>query len=133
MTTPSPQAVALVEADMIDLCTIRAPGRSTYDPDTNELVAAGGGVVYVGSCNVAALTTRGDEVEDRGSEAESSSDYQVSVPLSAPPIPEGHHLTVDASRDPYLVGRTLFVRKVRLGTRASRRILRCELIGVVPR
>ena len=129
MTTPSPAAVARVEAAMLDTCQISMPGTEVYDPETNETIPSAGAVIYDGACQVAEAGNQGRSLA-RGGEPEIEHPYQVSVPRDVVPTP-GQLLKVTAVHtggDPALAGLQLVIRRVRYGTRMSRRILMCDLL-----
>lgn len=137
-TTPSPAAVAAIEAGFLDECEIRDPGRDTYTPATNSVVHIPGALGYAGACSVAAAgTLTGGGRTSHGGEPETERAYWVSIPRNATPAPgTGQIVTITAVNDegdPELLTKTLLVGEVRYGTRMARRILRCTLIETVTR
>jgi len=118
---------------MLDSCTITAPGSlGAYDPDTLDHSPVAGDTVYAGACQVteAGRGTSGS-IRTRGNEPEVEHPYQVSIPRSETEVTPGHLLAVTAVHadgDPALLTKTFVIRRVRYSTRASRRILLCDLL-----
>lgn len=130
-TTPSPAAVAAIEAGMLDTCTIRAPGTEAFTVATGGLTPVPGPAGYSGACTVAPESAIGGGERARGGEAETDRPYRISIPRDATPVPlVGHIVTIDAvgeAGDPALVDKELVIDQVRYATRMARRQLLCHL------
>jgi hypothetical protein len=123
---------AMAESKTEVLLTRRPTGAPTFDPVTGDLVAPQPTTVYQGPCLLSPLGDRvGTEV--RGGEDETSTRYQLSVPLSAERVKIGDETTVTVDPDPEFVGRKLWVSRVFYGSSVARR--RCMAVDrvVAPR
>lgn len=121
----------LIESLMTSTCTIRARSTgTTTDPDTGEVVAALGEVIYAGKCRVRPQASRGaGDFGTPGAEA-FRVDHVVSVPFSATGIRAGHRVTIDSSPDADLVGLEVEVQPVRFGgDHISARRLACQEVS----
>lgn len=133
MTTPSPAAVARVEAAMLDRCEIREPAtEGAYDPATNLHPTTPGAVVYSGACMFAeAGRGSGTGTITRGGEPELEHPYQFAIPRTETAVQPGHLVkltAVHADGDAAALTLQFIVRRVRYGTRMARRILLCDLL-----
>lgn len=124
-TSTASQGQVLAEQLMTDACTItRSGGAPVFDSTTGTYTDPAATTVYSGKCRVkpANLTSR---TVQAGEQQVALWPYSVSMPLSA--LPElDDVVTVTASVDASLVGRTLRVRSVARGTFLTARRLDCE-------
>jgi hypothetical protein len=109
-------------------------GSPTLDEATGALVHPLPIDVYAGKALVNVATTRGERTTIRGSEQETLTDFQVSVPLAAGPFQIGDEVVVTSSRaDPHMVGMKLWVDRTATGSYVSRQRLLCSRVQVEPR
>jgi hypothetical protein len=104
-----------------EVAITRAPvGPPVFDPQTGDLTPVVPTLVYAGPC---LLTPVGDRVtvEVRGGEDESSTRFQLSVPLDAPEVLVGDEVTITSDPDPRAVDRSLWVSQVLYGSGVARR------------
>lgn len=109
---------------MTDTCRIFQPGAKTTDPETG-VVTGGDTDLYVGRCQVRP-NNAGRQVDSGQTEAAQFS-TMVKVPVTVTGVEFGHLVEITASTDPDLVGATLRVREIELGTNVSARRLGCEV------
>lgn len=115
------------EGLMTDTCTItRGGGGRVFDPAAGEYVTTPGEELYRGRCRVRPRDNA-DQVVEAGGQNVSLFPYVLSVPVSAVAFAVDDLVTVTASRlDPALVGITLRVRQVNVGSQVTARRLGCE-------
>jgi hypothetical protein len=104
-----------------EVAITRAPvGPPVFDPVTGDLTPGVPTLIYAGPC---LLTPVGDRVtvEVRGGEDESSTRFQLSVPLSAPAVLVGDEVTITADPDAQAIDRSLWVSQVLYGSGVARR------------
>lgn len=125
--TALPDLRVAAESLMTSTCTIRADdGAEVTDPESGEVTRAPGTEVYSGPCRVRQPGNWGRTAE-AGGEQISPNSFQVSVPFAVSTVERGHRVTVDASDDPQLVGRTFTVRfSPVMGAHITARRLICE-------
>lgn len=98
------------------------------DPDTLEIVAAPGEIVYAGKCRVRPAGQQGTATEAGGAELRQY-DFIVSVPFSVTAAHKGQRLTVDSSPDVSLTGLQIEVQDVARGDHISARRLFCTEVS----
>jgi hypothetical protein len=131
-------ALARMEQEMQDSGTtvrITRPGMgtATLNEATGKLVQPPPDEVYAGPALVNAVN-RAERTTIRGSEQEMSTDWQVSVKLSAGPVRIGDEVQVTANRkDPQLVGTRMWVVRMPSGSHVARRRLMCSSVQTGPR
>jgi hypothetical protein len=109
-------------------------GTPTLDEATGDLVQPLSTEVYAGKALVNAATTRGERTTIRGSEQETLSDWQVSVPLATGPFQIGDEVQITAnSADPQLVRTRMWVVRLPSGSHVARRRLLCSATQTGPR
>ena len=92
-------------------CTVtRAAAGRTFDPSTNTYTAAAAATVYSGPCMVRRTDRSGNDTE-AGEREVRLQDLEVKLPADTA-VAEGDVVTVTASPDPALVGKTLRVTDV---------------------
>jgi hypothetical protein len=108
-------------------------GTPTLNEATGDLVQPPPVVVYAGPAMVNAVN-RTERTTIRGSEQETSSDWQVSIPLTAGPVTLGDEVQVTANRsDPQLVDTKMWVVRLPSGSHVARRRLFCSSVQTGPR
>jgi hypothetical protein len=108
-------------------------GTPTLDEATGDLVQPLPTEVYAGPALVNAVN-RAERTTIRGSEQETQSDWQVSVPLAAGPVKIGDEVQVTANpSDPQLVGTRMWVVRLPSGSHVARRRLLCSATQTGPR
>ena len=104
---------------MVDTCTIRrqqdAYAAGTLDPDTLELTEDPGDEIYSGKCFIAPSGIQARR-EDVGGNDAGQKTYLISIPFDAPELRPGDEVTVDASADPALAGKTFGLQDVTMAT-----------------
>lgn len=114
---------ALAESLMTDVCTITRTIGRTFDETTNTYTPTTT-PVYSGKCRVKPANTVSRDVQ-AGEQQVSLWPFAVSIPVSVTTELDDD-VTVTASADASLVGRTLRVRSVARGTYLTARRLDCE-------
>lgn len=114
------------ERAMVDTCTIRVPGGTvgSFDPVTGTRTTTPFAAYYTGKCRVMDSRSIGADAL-AGEQQVTTLSYLVEVPQSVTDVGLEHIVTITASRDPWLVGRSLTVSRVRGLTFSSSRILVC--------
>jgi hypothetical protein len=107
---------ATVSAALPDSCTIGARGEPTFDTTTGTYTEGAVVAVYTGPCRVRVSGMRGDLVVQAGDEPVTLRTYDATLPWDATGVAVDHILTVTASADPELVGRSMRVRDVQYGS-----------------
>lgn len=116
----------LAESLMIDSCTIkRATGYDT-DPNTGARVVVYGDPFYDGPCRVIMPSGTGSDVHVLAQELATQNYITVCVPASSPPALADDVLTVTASQDPALAGRSLRIESFYGQTWSVERRYVCE-------
>jgi hypothetical protein len=109
-------------------------GSPTLDEATGDLVHPLPIDVYAGKALVNVATTRGERTTIRGSEQETLTEWQVSVPLAAGPVKIGDEVQITAnSADPQLVRTRMWVVRLPSGSHVARRRLLCSATQTGPR
>lgn len=121
---------ALAESLMTDTCTITraGAGERTFNATTNSYTDPADTTVYTGACRVKPSALSGNTTAQAGEREVSLWPYSVSIPF-AETAELDDVVTVTASADPSLVGRTLRVRSVARGTYLTARRLDCEEVS----
>jgi hypothetical protein len=120
---------ALAESLMVDSCTItRRGGDPVFDDTTGTYTPATPTTVYTGVCKVRPSNLSGNTTAQAGEREVSLWPFSVSIPV-AEDADLDDVVTVTASLDPSLVGRTLRVRSVARGTYLTARRLDCEEVS----
>lgn len=134
LTAVLANAQTVVEDLMTDTCLITvAPDGvrdDTLDPATLELTPTGRPKVYQGACKLNARNPSGQTSQiavSDGGEDQWAGRYTLAVPLTALEVPPGSDVEILASRDPWLVGKTLRVIAATGGTFKLSRRIECEL------
>lgn len=102
---------AVSQTAMPDTCTITASGGGSFDPATGEYTSTAS-TIYAGACRIRQYGNAQDNVVLVGDLDAVLARYVVTLPASATGIEINHVLTVTASDDPALVGRTFNVAHV---------------------
>jgi hypothetical protein len=109
-------------------------GTPTLNETTGNLVQPAAVEVYAGKAMVNIVPTRGERTTIRGSEQETSTDWQVSVPITAGPVKIGDEVQVTANpADPQLVDTRMWVVRLPSGSHVARRQLLCSATQTGPR
>jgi hypothetical protein len=138
-STGASRAQARMEQAMADSGTAvhitrAGSGTPTLDEATGNLVQPTPIDVYAGKALVNVATTRGERTTIRGSEQETLTEWQVSIPLSAGPVKIGDEVQVTAnSADPQLVRTRMWVVRLPSGSHVARRRLLCSATQTGPR
>lgn len=120
------------QALMTDACEIRMPAASRFNAITKANDITPGTVIYSGKCRVRSSVPVSGEGQV-GESPVTTWAATVSIPLTAEfqgsPVPLTPDCTVriTASADPALVGKTLRVLTIPLGTHLTARRLSCEV------
>lgn len=118
---------ALAESLMVDTCTItRGSGSRTFNETTDQYETTAGTTVYSGACRVKPSVLSGNTTVQAGEREVALWPFTVSVPFTADDVELNDTVTVTASLDSSLVGKTLRVRSVARGTYVTARRLDCE-------
>lgn len=112
---------------MTSACTVFTAGEEVTDPVTGE-VTRENTTVWFGPCRVRPAEVIGSDVSFGGAELRTF-DYLVSVPFAVTEILKSHRLTITASLDDALVGRTLEVQDVHAGDHITARRLLCTEVA----
>jgi hypothetical protein len=117
--------------------TVRITRAGTGTPTLNETTGALTPVppdeVYAGKALVNAVN-RTERTTIRGSEQETSTDWQVSVPIAAGPVKIGDEVQVTTNpADPQLVATRMWVVRLPSGSHVTRRRLLCSATQTGPR
>jgi hypothetical protein len=108
-------------------------GSPTLDEATGDLVQPVATEIYAGKGLVNAVN-RAERTTIRGSEQETLTDFQVSVPLAAGPFQIGDEVQITANPlDPQLVGSRMWVVRLPSGSHVARRRLLCSATQTGPR
>jgi hypothetical protein len=118
--------------------TVRITRAGTGTPTLNEATGALTPVppdeVYAGKALVNIVPTRGERTTIRGSEQETSTEWQVSVPIKAGPVKIGDEVQVTTNpADPQLVATRMWVVRLPSGSHVARRRLLCSATQTGPR
>jgi hypothetical protein len=109
-------------------------GRPTLNETTGDLVQPAAVEVYAGKAMVNIVPTRGERTTIRGSEQETSTEWQVSVPLAAGPVEIGDEVQITTNpADPQLVAARMWVVRLPSGSHVARRRLLCSATQTGPR
>lgn len=115
------------EATMTDSCTINAAeGARVYDPGTDSYVNAAGAQRYSGKCRVRMPNVMGEQTPQFAGREVTLQFAVVSVPVSVSGVQVNDVVTITASEDAELVGRTYTVVGLHHQSHATARRLRCE-------
>lgn len=109
---------------LTDTCTITSAPSVAFDSNAGYDVETAGDEVYSGVCQVRPLGA--DQVLLVGEGTASINSKIVRLPWDVTDVRLHHIVTVDASSDPYMVGRTLRVTGIQGGTDSATRNLFCE-------
>ena len=120
-------ARARAESLMTSTCTVFTAGEEVTDPITGEVTRTNT-TIWFGSCRIRPAETVGSDVSVGGAELRTF-DYLVSVPFSVTNVLKSHRLTITASPDASLVGRTLEVQDVHAGDHITARRLLCTEVA----
>lgn len=107
---------SVVNGHLPDRCSIGSRGEPTLDKNTGAYTEGAVVTVYEGPCRVRPAGQRGDLVVQAGGEPVTLRTYDCTVPWDASGIKVDHLVTVSASADTSLVGRSLRVRDVQYGS-----------------
>jgi hypothetical protein len=108
-------------------------GTPTLNETTGDLVQPAAVEVYAGKAMVNAVN-RTERTTIRGSEQETSTDWQVSVPIAAGPVKIGDEVQVTTNpADPQLVAARMWVVRLPSGSHVARRRLLCSAVQTGPR
>jgi hypothetical protein len=108
-------------------------GTLTLNEATGDLVQPPPDEVYAGPALVNAIN-RTERTTIRGSEQETSTEWQVSVPIKAGPVKIGDEVRITANRaDPQLVDTKMWVVRLPSGSHVARRRLLCSATQTGPR
>lgn len=109
---------------MIDVCTISRRTGTSYDPVTNDDVATAT-TIYQGRCRIQDVQPFGGaRVQQFGGRPVTTSGYFAVLPADAAQVRIEDTVTITASADPQLVGRSMRVTEVLVDTfHAHRRLL----------
>jgi hypothetical protein len=138
-TVGASRAQARMEQAMADSGTAvhitrAGSGTPTLDEATGNLVQPAPTDIYAGPALVNVATTRGERTTIRGSEQETMTEWQVSVPLAAGPVKIGDEVRVTANpTDPQLVNTRMWVVRLPSGSHVARRRLLCSATQTGPR
>jgi hypothetical protein len=103
-------------------------GTPTLNEATGDLVQPAAVDVYAGKAMVNAVN-RTERTTIRGGEQETSTGFQVSVPIAAGPFRIGDEVVVQTSgADPHMVGMKLWVVQIPTGSYVSRQRLLCSRV-----
>lgn len=113
----------MVDRFLVDTCSIRDLGAEpTFDPDTFTETVEAGDVVYTGRCRL--RPHRLAAVAEIGGVAVTQAGYELTLPYTTVGLKVNQTVTLDASDDPMLVGRTYRVVDVLAGSDgAYRRVI----------
>jgi hypothetical protein len=137
-TTGASPAQARMEQAMADSgtevhITRPGPGTHTLDEATGNLVQPPPTDVYAGPALVNEID-RAERTTVRGGEQETSTDWQVSIPLERGPVKIGDEVKITANReDPQLVNTRMWVARLPSGSHVARRRLLCSATQTGPR
>lgn len=110
----------------VDTVTISNPVTGgTFNPSTLVYDGGSGGVVYTGGGLIRASTT--EPIEETTQEERTYLDFDLYLPYDSTGFAPDQIVTVDASIDPDLVGKTFRVVAIERDTYNTRRKLRIEL------
>lgn len=109
---------------MTSTCTVFAAGTEVTDPVTGEVTRTAV-TIWAGPCRVRPSARQGVDVSVGGAELRAF-DFLVSIPFSVTDVITKHRLTITASPDESLIGRTLEVQDVAAGDHLTARRLSCN-------
>jgi hypothetical protein len=116
---------AAAELGMVDACTIRRRtddnGAAATDPATGQVTEAWT-TVYTGKCRLQQSLAQSAQHEP-GEDHQLLVRFELQVPMTVTGVRVGDEITITASRDADLVGRTLLVKDLMHKTDATARRL----------
>lgn len=124
----------IVEGLMVDRCTFAIDPDGvrddTLNPTTLALIPSAVPTEYDGPCKLSARAPAGQTTQtriDEGGHDEWAGRFRLGLPLTAPVPPPATEVLIEASRDPWLVGKTLVVIGAIGGTYKLSRWVEVEL------
>lgn len=112
---------------MTSTCTVFVSGEAVTDPVTGEVTRTPT-TVWFGPCRVRPAEVVGSDAAVGGAELRAF-DFLVSIPFAVASVLKSHRLTITASPDAALVGRTLEVQDVHAGDHITARRLLCTEVS----
>lgn len=118
---------AAAEAGMVDTCQIRRVTAQTTDDLTGEVDKTYADPdPYTGKCRVQQTRLPSSADHEAGQDTIVLLTLEVQLPMAVTGLQLGDEITVTASQDPDLVGRTFLVRALAHKTEATARRVQCR-------
>jgi hypothetical protein len=119
-------ARSAAESLMTSTCTISRPGGESVTDPTTGAVTFPDAVVWSGPCRVRQPGMWG-RTSEAGGEQISPTTFRITIPFAVVNVQRGDRVTITASDDPMLVGRSFEVRFTPdMGAHITARRLLCE-------